>query len=125
MGLLASESYVADLSESDRGAIALDVNLDSVAGADTIAVTISGFAELTELVAQASASSAIGADLHLPLVRNSDHYNFAVAGIPAVRIVAGFGDREACLRYVLTEGDRRDLVSAHELERAARGSQPQ
>jgi len=119
-GLLASESYVADLSETERAAIAIDVNLDSVAGTDTIAVMISGFAELTELVAQASASSAIDADVHLPLVRNSDHYNFAVAGIPAVRIVAGFGDRDASLRHVLTEGDRRDLVPTHELERAAR-----
>ena len=119
-GLLASESYVAALSDRELGAIVLDVNLDSVAGAETMAVMISGFAGLTELVAQTSRAAGVGADVHLPLVRNSDHYNFAVAGIPAVRIVAGFGDVDASLRYVLTEGDTRDLVTTAELARAAR-----
>ena len=91
-----------------------------MAGAETMAVMISGFAGLTELVAKASRAAGVGADVHLPLVRNSDHYNFAVAGILAVRIVAGFGDVDASLRYVLTEGDTRDVVATGELARAAR-----
>lgn len=119
-GLLASRVYVEGLSQDARAAIALNVNLDSVAGADSIAVMISGFAGLAELVAAASATADVAADVHLPLVRNSDHYNFADAGIPAVRVVAGFGDPEASLRHVLTEGDTRALISAGELARSAR-----
>ena len=119
-GLLASRSYVAGLSEFEQGSIALDVNLDSVAGAEDIAVMVSGFAGLTDLVAQASQSAGIAADVHLPLVRNSDHYNFAEVGIPAVRVVAGFGDSDASLRYVLTEADTRDLVATGELVGASR-----
>ena len=120
MGLFASQSYVAGLSEFERGSIALDVNLDSVAGAEDIAVMVRGFAGLTDLVAQASQSVGVAADVHLPLVRNSDHYNFAEVGIPAVRVVAGFGDQDASLRYVLTEADTRDLVATDELVGASR-----
>ena len=50
---------------------------------------------------------------------NSDHANFALAGIPAVRLVAGFDDPGANVRYVLTPADTRDKVEAGELVRAA------
>ena len=45
-----------------------------------------------------------------PLMQNSDHANFALAGIPALRLVAGFDDPGANLRYVLTPADTRDKV---------------
>ena len=44
----------------------------------------------------------------------------ARAGIPAFRLVAGFGDPSAAVRHVLTPLDRRELVAPHELDRAAR-----
>ena len=47
-----------------------------------------------------------------PLMQNSDHANFALAGIPALRLVAGFDDPNANLRYVLTPADTRDKVQA-------------
>jgi Zn-dependent M28 family amino/carboxypeptidase len=51
---------------------------------------------------------------------NSDHYNFARVGIPALRLVAGFDDPGSNLRYVLTPADTRDKVAPEELEAAAR-----
>ena len=45
-------------------------------------------------------------------MQNSDHANFALAGIPAMRLVAGFDDPGANLRYVLTPADTRDKVAA-------------
>ena len=54
-----------------------------------------------------------------PLMQNSDHANFALAGIPALRLVAGFDDPAANLRFVLTPSDTRDKVSPAELTQAA------
>ena len=51
---------------------------------------------------------------------NSDHGNFARAGIPALRLVAGFADPDAATRYVLTPLDTRDQVSVDTLTTAAR-----
>ena len=56
---------------------------------------------------------------HRPIMANSDHYNFARAGIPAARLVAGFNEPETELKYVLTPGDTRDKVKADDLRRAA------
>ena len=53
--------------------------------------------------------------VHRPLMANSDHYNFARAGVPATRLVAGFNQPDSNLRYVLTPADTRDKVQASEL----------
>jgi hypothetical protein len=50
---------------------------------------------------------------------NSDHANFALAGIPALRLVAGYDDPAAHLRLVLTAADTRDKVVPSELRAAA------
>ena len=50
---------------------------------------------------------------------NSDHYNFARHGIPAVRLVAGFDEPESEIKYVLTPGDMRDKGAARDLRYAA------
>ena len=50
-----------------------------------------------------------------PLLQNSDHYNFAIAGIPAMRLNAGSEDADSRLRNVLTEADTRDMVQQEEL----------
>ena len=53
-----------------------------------------------------------------PLMTNSDHANFALGGIPAIRLVAGFDDPAAHLRVVLTPADTRDKVAQSELRQA-------
>ena len=50
---------------------------------------------------------------------NSDHANFALGGVPALRLVAGFDDAHAHLRHVLTVADTRDKVAGAELVAAA------
>ena len=119
-GLLASRSYVNGLSEAERESIAVNINLDSVAGNDRLTCMISGFTRLRSLTTEACEAARVDADHYVPLVRNSDHYYFAEAGIPAMRVVAGFGDVETNLRYVLTEGDTRGLITTSQLEHAAR-----
>jgi aminopeptidase YwaD len=55
---------------------------------------------------------------HRPLMRNSDHYNFARHGIPAARLVAGFDNPRSNLTYVLTPADNRDKIVPADLARA-------
>lgn len=55
-----------------------------------------------------------------PFLSNSDHANFAKAGIPAFRLVAGYDDPNSNLRFVLTPNDTRDKVALSELSAAAR-----
>ncbi|WP_226574525.1 M28 family peptidase [Acuticoccus sediminis] len=121
--LTGSEHYVAALSDAERAAIALNVNLDSVAGGASLTALTSGFAGIEPFLLDAAGSAGIPLGLHRPFQSNSDHANFARAGIPAFRLVAGFGDTGAAARYVLTARDTRSAVQPGELTRAARLSE--
>ncbi len=118
-GLIGSQIYLEGLDPAERGAIALDVNLDAVAGAPGLTALTSGFERLEPWLD--GLAGRLGEDLamHRPLLRNSDHYNFAQAGIPALRLVAGFDDPRSNVRHILSPGDTVDKVTPQELERAA------
>ena len=117
--LTGSAQYVEALSPAERGKIALNVNLDSVAGSPNLAA-------LTQRLCAASSRSCWASPRPTastvrtvrPLMTNSDHANFAQAGIPALRLVAGFDDPAAHLRVVLTPADTRDKVGQGELRSA-------
>jgi Zn-dependent M28 family amino/carboxypeptidase len=117
--LTGSAQYVTALSVRDRQRIALNVNLDSVGGSSTLAALTSGFAHLEPFVLEVAETSGTALRAVRPLMQNSDHANFALAGIPALRLVAGFDEPNANLRYVLTPADTRDKVSRAELVQAA------
>jgi hypothetical protein len=114
--LTGSERYVEALAPAERERIALDVNLDSVGGSARFAALTSGFAGLDRFLHPIVPAVRT----FRPLMANSDHYNFARAGIPALRLVAGFDDPASNLRYVLTPADTRDKVGREELAAAAR-----
>ena len=117
--LTGSARYVGSLSDTARSKIVLNVNLDSVAGSSRLAALTSGFAGLEPFLL--TVAEAAGLDLRCirPLLTNSDHANFALAGIPAFRLVAGYDDLTSNLRFVLTPGDTRDKVAKSELTAAA------
>ena len=117
--LTGSAQYVKGLSAAQRQRIALNVNLDSIGGSPNLAALTSGFAHLEPFLLGVAEASGIGLRTVRPLMQNSDHANFALAGIPAVRLVAGFDESNANLRYVLTPADTRDKVSRPELVQAA------
>ncbi len=118
-GLIGSQLYVEDLSAAERAAITLNVNLDSVAGAPGLTALTSGFPRLEPWLARLADRMGEELALHPPLLRNLDHYNFAQAGIPALRLVAGFDDPGSNLRHILSPGDTVDKVTPQELRRAA------
>ena len=118
--LAGSAAYVEGLSEEERAAIRLNLNLDSVAGSPDLTVLTSGFPALEAWLVERAEIHGVRLGVHRPLVANSDHYNFARAGVPAARLVAGFDEPDSNLRYVLTPGDTRDKVFADDLVTAAR-----
>jgi aminopeptidase YwaD len=117
--LVGSAQYVAGLNERERDAIALNVNLDSVAGGASLTAMTSGFAGLEPFLLEVAAANGRPLRCVRPLMMNSDHGNFATAGIPALRLVAGYDYPGANVRYVLTPGDTRDKVARAELTAAA------
>ncbi len=119
-GLLASKDYVERLVPAERDAILANVNLDSVGGAPELTAMTGGFDGLERCVRAASSASGVPVGVYRPRRANSDHHWFAEAGIPAMRLVAGFDDPESNLRHVLTEADGRALVSERELVDACR-----
>ena len=116
--LTGSRVYLAAMSEAERRAIALNVNLDSVAGAGALTALCSGFAKVGDLVRDATNRAGVPVGVYQPLMTNSDHANFAAHGIPALRLVAGFNDPTSNIRHVLTAADTRDKVDLCDLRRA-------
>jgi Zn-dependent M28 family amino/carboxypeptidase len=119
-GLTGSAHYINNLTEGQRDSIALNINLDSVAGGSRLTAMTSGFPGLEPFLLHQSKTAGIPLGIFRPLQMNSDHGNFARAGIPAFRLVAGFNDPNASTRFVLTPNDRRDKVELNELTTAAR-----
>jgi hypothetical protein len=116
--LTGSAQYVKALSEAERNKIALNVNLDSVAGSPHLAALSSGYPGVEPFLLGVAEANGQSLRTVRPLMTNSDHANFAIGGIPAIRLVAGFDDPNAHLRVVLTPADTRDKVAQSELRQA-------
>lgn len=116
--LTGSAQYVQGLSAAERARIALNVNLDSVAGSPHLAALTSGFGGVERFLMSVAEANGQSLRTVRPLMTNSDHANFAAGGIPAIRLVAGFDDPTAHLRVVLTPADTRDKVAQSELRQA-------
>jgi Zn-dependent M28 family amino/carboxypeptidase len=118
--LMGSRVFLQSLPDARQREIALVLNLDTIAGSPRLACLTSGFDELQDFVSQTCEAAGIDKPVcYLPLVRNSDHFNFAQRGIPALRLMAGFDEPQAGARFLLTEGDTRERVLLHELRGAA------
>jgi hypothetical protein len=116
--LSGSRAWLAGLDAGRRARMAVNVNLDSIAGGARLTALTSGFARLGPFLRGAAAAAGLPLGVHLPLMRNSDHANFADHGIPAARLVAGFDEPGSALRYLLTGADTRALVPLQELKAA-------
>lgn len=118
-GLEGSRRHIAAQTEDARKRIALNVNLDTVAGSDDLTALTSDFPALEPFLREVGGLAGVEIPCFAPLRRSSDHYNFAVAGIPAFRLVAGFGKPESNVRHLLTAADTRDKATPTQLRTAA------
>jgi hypothetical protein len=121
-GLVGSRLWLARMDSIERQRMRLDINLDSVGGAKDLTALTSGFAGLDRWVRETAARSGLALARYLPLMANSDHANFAAHGIPALRLIAGFGSPESHMRLLLTAADTRDKVRPDELDAALHAS---
>jgi len=118
--LAGSREYLDRLPTAALAAIALNINLDTVGGDAQLTALTSDFPRLETFVRETAAAAGMAVGTYAPLMGNSDHYNFARHGIPALRLVAGF-DRPGCnIKHILTCGDTRDKLAPGEMENAAR-----
>jgi hypothetical protein len=117
--LTGSLAHLAAMSATQRDAIAMNVNLDTVAGGETLTALTSGFARIEPFLTECAKTVGQSLETFRPLQMNSDHGNFAQAGIPAFRLVAGFGDPRADTALVLTNRDSRSRATPAQLDKAA------
>lgn len=118
--LAGSADYVDGLTEAERAAIKIDVNLDTIAGSPNLTALTSDFARMETWLQATAAGHGMTLGAHRPLMANSDHYNFARHGIPATRLIAGFDERDSDIKYVLTPQDTRARINEADF-RAATG----
>jgi Zn-dependent M28 family amino/carboxypeptidase len=116
--LAGSRHYVEGLDGAQRDAIACVLNLDSVAGHTQLTALTSGYPALGDFLTATARSAGLMLATHEPIMANSDHYNFAVNGIPAARLVAGFDEPDSNLRYVLTPQDTLERCTVEEMNNA-------
>lgn len=117
--LNGSREWLLGLPAAERERIVLNVNLDSLAGSNRLTALTSGFPRLGAFAQVAAAQADTDLAVHLPLMSNSDHANFAAHGIPALRLIAGFDEPASALRLLLSRRDTRELVDCDVLQRAA------
>lgn len=118
-GLLGSRLYVSQLSEKEKADTLLNLNVDTVVGGSKLTALTSEFKGLPTWLESESKKNGYDLGIHEPFQPNSDHANFARAGIPALRLVSGFNEPDSAVRFVLTSKDTRELVEEAELELAA------
>ncbi len=116
--LAGSKSWLAGLDAATRRAMAFNLNLDSLCGSPRVTALTSDFPDLGPFLRGAARRAGFDLGLHLPLMSNSDHANFAAVGVPAARLVAGFDEPGSALRFLLTGADARALVAPGEMKSA-------
>jgi Zn-dependent M28 family amino/carboxypeptidase len=114
-GVAGSARYLDAMAPADRDAIALNVNLDAIAGDPALTALTSDFPALDGFLPPIAQALGLPLGLHAPLMANSDHAHFARHGIPALRLVAGFNQPDSALRLLLTPADRSGIVDPVDL----------
>jgi Iap family predicted aminopeptidase len=118
--LAGSAGYLNSLNAHELSQLKLNINLDTVAGDDSLTALISDFPQLEGFVASSAAKAETPVATYLPLMPNSDHANFAAHGIPALRLVAGFDRPHSNVNNILSPGDVPAVVRESELRQALR-----
>ncbi len=120
--LNGSREWLRALPDGQRQAMALNINLDSLDGSSSLTALTSGFGELGHFARHGAQLADVALGVHLPLMSNSDHANFANQGIPALRLMAGFNEPASALRWLLTPADTWKLADRSRLLRATQAA---
>ncbi len=116
--LAGSKAWLDRMPLGRRQRMSVNINLDSIAGSPNLTALTSGFSKLGPFLTDAARKAGRSLRTHRPLMRNSDHANFADHRIPAARLIAGFGEPDSALRFLLTAADTRAIVPMEQLKAA-------
>lgn len=111
--LSGSRGWLRGLPEARIAAMTANLNLDSIVGGAALTALTSGF---PALAAELRAAAPVA--VHEPLHVSSDHASFAGAGVPALRLMTGFGEPDCAVARILTAADTRALVDQGALVQA-------
>lgn len=118
-GLQGSRAYVNALSEEEIPGIALNLNLDVVAGSSKLTFLCNGFEDLADWVRGALRDEPACYRVSEWVANNSDHANYVSRGIPAVRLLAGLDEKDSDCGFHLSPADTSDKVRRADLTAAA------
>lgn len=118
--LAGSARYLGDMAPAERKSMRLNINLDTVAGDNSLTALISDFPQLAGFVEDSARLAGTPVGHYLPLMPNSDHANFAAHGIPALRLLAGFDRPQSRVNAILSADDLPGLVREAEMRSALR-----
>lgn len=118
-GLQGSRAYVNALSEEEIPGIALNLNLDVVAGSSKFTFLCNGFPDLADWVRGALADEPSHCEVSEWVANNSDHANYVARGVPAVRILAGLDENGSDCGFHLSPADTSDKVGRMDLTAGA------
>lgn len=117
--LLGSAEHLSRMSEAERARRVLNVNLDSIAGADNLTALTSNVPGMQDFLRATLAPLGLDLPVATQFMGNSDHANFLRHGIPALRLAAGFDRPLSNMRFLLTPADTPDKVTPEQLKHAA------
>ena len=117
--LNAVEAIIHSMTPAERAKRVLNVNLDSLAGAEGITALTSGVPGMVEFLHTALAPAGMSVGISAPFMGNSDHANYLRHGIPALRLCTGFDRPQSNMRFLLTPADTPNKVHPHQLKLAA------
>ncbi len=118
-GLQGSRAYADSLSENDVKRIALNLNLDVVAGSPKLTFLCNGFGDLAEWAREVLRDEPARCEVSEWVAHNSDHANFLRRGIPSIRLLAGFNEEDSDCGFHLSPADTTDKVRREDLAAAA------
>jgi len=117
--LLGSAAHLARMADAQRARRVININLDSLAGAEGLTALTSGVPGMAEFIQAALGPAGLSIGISEPFMGNSDHANYLRHGIPALRLCAGFDRPLSNMRFLLTPADTPDKVQPHQLKLAA------
>lgn len=118
-GLKGSACYTDELTAEERRRIAVDLNLDCVAGSSSFTWVLNGFPDLAPFLQGVAREIGFPVGVSYQIAANSDHYNFVRQGIPGIRLMSGYEEPECAVKYILSPADTLDKVRESDLKMAA------
>lgn len=116
--LLGSAAHLERMSEAERARRVLNINLDSIAGADNLTALTSNVPGMSGFQQAVLAPLGLRLPVATQFMGNSDHANFLRHGVPALRLAAGYDRPLSHMRFLLTPADTPDKVTPEQLKHA-------